>query len=52
MLRRITTVAGALVMAVGLCSCTMTEIPEREVVHNTEVPPKMLFLCEYIEGAL
>ena len=48
MLRRITAVAGALVMAVGLCSCTMTEIPEREVVHNTEVPPKMLFLGDSI----
>lgn len=48
MLKRITAFVSTLVMAVSLSSCAMTEIPEREVVHNTEVPPKMLFLGDSI----
>lgn len=39
---------GAAAMALCLSSCDMTEIPEWEVTHNTEVPPKMLFLGDSI----
>ncbi|MBO4493587.1 MAG: SGNH/GDSL hydrolase family protein [Ruminococcus sp.] len=35
-------------LALGLSACSMTEIPAREVVHNIEVPPKMLFLGDSI----
>ena len=45
---RIAAAAAALLTAVCLSSCQMTEIPEREVVHETEVPPAMLFLGDSI----
>ena len=32
----------------SLTSCQMTEIPTRELVHNIEVPPKMMFLGDSI----
>lgn len=33
---------------ISLSSCQMTEIPTRELLHHTEVPPKMMFLGDSI----
>jgi len=46
-IRKIAAFCAASLM-LGLSACSMTEIPEREVVHKTEVPPKMLFLGDSI----
>ena len=46
--KRLAAAACAVVTAACLSSCTMTEIPEWEEVHETEVPPKILFLGDSI----
>lgn len=48
MFRKIAAVVGTATLALSLSSCAMTEIPTREVVHHTDVPPKMLFLGDSI----
>lgn len=47
-MRKAAAFLGAVTMAMCLSSCAMTEIPEWEVTHNTEVPPKMMFLGDSI----
>ncbi|MBR5684222.1 MAG: SGNH/GDSL hydrolase family protein [Ruminococcus sp.] len=39
---------GAAAMVLSLVSCKMTVTPKKEVVHNTEVPPKMMFLGDSV----
>ena len=48
MIRRLIALIGAALMSVCLFSCTMTEIPEEEVVCKVKVPPKMMFLGDSI----
>lgn len=48
MIRRLIALIGAALMSVCLFSCTMTEIPEKEVVCKVKVPPKMMFLGDSI----
>jgi len=45
-IRKLLPICAAAVMS--LPSIKMTEIPEKEVVHNIEVPPKMVFLGDSI----
>ena len=45
-IRKLLPICAAAVMS--LPSVKMTEIPEKEVVHNIEVPPKMVFLGDSI----
>lgn len=47
MFRKITACLCAAAV-LSLTSCQMTEIPTRELVHNIEVPPKMMFLGDSI----
>ena len=47
-MRKAAVFLSAVTMAICLSSCDMTEIPEWEVTHNTEVPPKMMFLGDSI----
>jgi len=48
MFRRIAAAVSAAIISISLASCSMTEKTATEVVHNTEVPPKMLFLGDSI----
>jgi lysophospholipase L1-like esterase len=48
MFRRIAAAVSAAILSVSLVSCSMTERSVNEVVHNTEVPPKMMFLGDSI----
>ena len=48
MFRKIAAAVSAAILSVSLASCSMTEKSVTEVVNNTEVPPKMLFLGDSI----
>ena len=48
MFRRLAAVICAAMLSICLVSCSMTEIPEKSTVNQTEVPPKMLFLGDSI----
>ena len=47
-IKRIAAAVSAALVTVCLSSCAMTEIPEWEEVHETEVPPRILFLGDSI----
>lgn len=48
MFRRLAAAMSAAILSICLVSCSMTEIPEKNIVNQTEVPPKMLFLGDSI----
>ena len=48
MLRKIAAAISAVSLLFCLTSCSLTEIPKTEITHQTEVPPKMLFLGDSI----
>ena len=48
MFGKITAFISAAILSASLVSCSMTESSQKEVKHNTEVPPKMLFLGDSI----
>ena len=48
MIRRISAVFFAITLTVVLCSCSLTEREIIETTHETDVPPRMLFLGDSI----
>ena len=47
-MKKVAAFLGAAAMALSLVSCKMTVTPKKEVIHNTEVPPKMMFLGDSV----
>lgn len=48
MLKKITAALSAAMLTICLYSCSMKEPSEKETVHHTDVPPKMMFLGDSI----